>query len=327
VHKILIAQQNHCKTKHILLQYQPFFTRGVIRFLLEKPMKAEHRHELKTNELAEWLANFPQWAKRNLTTIIYVSVLIAVVAGLYIWRVYNKNVISVRKQMRFNTLLARLSQSKGEILRFRAQGIDVSDILIDPANSLRAFAEKTKDNTIAALAFIKHAEAVRTELHYRQGTVTKSDLTVQMNKAKDSYNRALARLTPSSQPGTINPSLTAAAKFGLGLCEEELRNFKQARQMYQDFVADPDFEYTIAAMQAKLRLDTMAEYQKKVVFKSPPKPRPVRPVQPPIQVKPLDVNLAPAMPKIEMKPVDINLPKRIRKATDTNLSDTNLTSQ
>jgi hypothetical protein len=290
-------------------------------------MKAQHRHELKTNELAEWLANFPQWAKKNLTTIIYVSVLIAIVAGLYIWRVYSKNVISVRKQMRFNSLLTRLSQSKNEILAARAQGFDVSDILINAGDNLKAFAEKTKDNTIAALAFIKHAEAVRTELHYRQETVTKNDLTVQINKAKDSYSKALERLTTPGPLGTINPSLTASGKFGLGLCEEELAKFKQARQIYEGLVADPTLECTLAATQAKLRLDTMAEYQKKVVFKAPPKPRPVRPVQPQIQVKPSDVNLAPVMPKIEIKPVDINPPKGIRKATDRNLSDANLTSQ
>ena len=288
-------------------------------------MKAQHRHELKTNELAEWLANFPQWARKNLTTIIYVSVLIAVVAGLYIWRVYSKNVISVRKQMQFNTLLAQLSRSKGEILRYRAQGIDVSDMLIEPARSLRTFAEKAKDNTVAALAFIKHAEAVRTELHYRQQNVTRTDLTARMNMAKDSYNKALGRLTAPGPLGTINPSLTAAGKFGLGLCEEELGNFKQARQIYEDIVADPNLECTLAATQARLRLDTMAEYQKEVVFRPPPRPRPASSTQPPVQV--FDVDLAPAVPKIEIKPVDINLPRRIRKATDTNLSDTNLTSQ
>jgi hypothetical protein len=290
-------------------------------------MKAQHRHELKTNELAEWLANFPQWAKKNLTTIIYVSVLIAVVAGLYIWWAYSKNVISVRKQMRFNTLLARLSQSKGEILRYRAQGIDVSDILIEPARSLRTFAEKTKDNTVAALAFIKHAEAMRTELHYRQQNVTKTDLTAQMNIAKGSYNKALERLTAPGPLGTINPSLTAAAKFGLGLCEEELASFKQARQIYEDIVADPTLECTLAATQAKLRLDTMAEYQKTVVFRPPPRPRPARSAQPPVQVKPFDVDLAPETPRIEIGPVDINLAKKGSKVTDTNLSDTNLTSQ
>ena len=53
-------------------------------------MKSEHRHELKTNELAEWLVNFPQWTKKNAKTIIYVCVLTIVVASLYFYKRYQK---------------------------------------------------------------------------------------------------------------------------------------------------------------------------------------------------------------------------------------------
>ena len=273
-------------------------------------MKSEHRHELKTNELAEWLMNFPQWAKENLRTIIYVSVVIAVVAGLYIWRIYNRNVVSVQKRLQFTALLTQLSQSKMEILRGRAQGVDISYILLRPANRLRTFAQNTKDDAVAALALIKRAEALRTELHYRQGTVHAQDLTTQINLAKNSYNEAISRLKRLGPRSATNPSLMAMAKFGLGLCEEEPGKFEQAKQIYQDLVANPDFECTVAAAQAKLRLDTMADYQEKIVFKSPPRPRPVKSTLPEIQLKPIDVNLMPQMPKIELKPVDINLPSQ-----------------
>jgi hypothetical protein len=288
-------------------------------------MKAKHRHELKTNELAQWLANFPQWAKNNLTTIIYVSVVIAVVAGLYIWRIYSRNIVSVRKQLRFTALLNRLAQSKSEILRARAQGFDISHILFEPANSLRTFAQNEKDDVFAAMAFIKHAEALRTELHYRQGIVPKRDFAAQLNQAKTSYNEAISRLTRPTPQGTINPSLTAMATLGLGLCEEELGNFDQARQIYHTLVANPYFDCTVATAQAKLRLDTMVDYRKTVAFKSPP--RPTKSTLPEIQLKPADVNLVPQMPKIEIKPVAINLPETKPKATDTNLSDANRLSQ
>ena len=33
-------------------------------------MKSEHRHELKTNELAEWISNFPSWTKENAKVLI-----------------------------------------------------------------------------------------------------------------------------------------------------------------------------------------------------------------------------------------------------------------
>ncbi|GAI87402.1 unnamed protein product, partial [marine sediment metagenome] len=64
------------------------------------------------------------------------------------------------------------------------------------------------------------------------------------------------------------------AKFGLGLCEEELGNFVEARQIYSDIAANSDFEATTAAAAAKRRLNTMAGYQQKVVFKKSSEPTP-----------------------------------------------------
>ena len=53
-------------------------------------MKSDHRHDLKTNELAEWLINFPQWTKDNLITIICVLGLIVAAAGVCFWKFYGK---------------------------------------------------------------------------------------------------------------------------------------------------------------------------------------------------------------------------------------------
>jgi len=50
-------------------------------------MKAEHRHELKTNELAEWIANLPQWARDNGRMVIYLSVVAVLVIGSGVSRV------------------------------------------------------------------------------------------------------------------------------------------------------------------------------------------------------------------------------------------------
>jgi len=276
-------------------------------------MRPEHRHELKTNELAQWLVDFPQWARKNLATIIYVVVLIAVVAG-YIWIRYGRNVVSVKKELKLTALLSRLSRSKTDILRARAQGVDISYILLQPANMLEAFAQNTKEDAMAALALIKRAEALRAELHYRQGPISKQDFTSQMNLAKESYNKALARLAHASASGISNPSLTAMAKFGLGLCEEEVGKFDKAKQIYRDIIANPDFKPTIAAAQAKLRLDTISDYRKKIAFKAPPKPTPANSIKPQIALQPLDINL----PQIKPKIAGVNLPPRKLKTTDSN---------
>jgi hypothetical protein len=156
---------------------------------------------------------------------------------------------------------------------------------------------------MAALALIKRAEALRAELHY--GTVEEKYLTSQTNLAKTSYTQALEKCS-------TDPSLAAAAKFGLGLCAEELGNFEQARQIYSDITANADFEGTVAVAQANRRLETMADYERKVVFK--PAPKPVAPSQPVIQIKPADANL----------PANLNLVPQILddilQAPDVNLA-------
>lgn len=257
-------------------------------------MKSDHRHELKKNELAEWLSHLPQWTKENLITIVLVAVLIVAVAAFYIWKVYGKNVAQVREQTEFTNLLNQLSGSRMQILQAQAQGSNLSFLLLQPAKSLQTFAQSTNDKQMAALALIKRAEALRAELHY--GNVEEQYFISQTNLAKASYTEALARCP-------TNLSLAAAAKFGLGLCEEELGNFEQARQIYQDIAANPDFEGTVAVVKVKRRLETMADYEQKIVFKPAPKPEPA------IQIKPADANL----------PVDTNLPIDANRPAEANL--------
>jgi tetratricopeptide (TPR) repeat protein len=264
-------------------------------------MKAEHRHELKTNELAEWIVNFPQWAKENATTIIYVSVLIVVVAGVYFWKVYEKRVVSDREQLEFTNLVSQVSQGKTQILQAQAQGIDTSYILIQAADNLQnTAAQNAKDEQMAAMALIKEAETLRMELHYRLGSISSGDLTAQINRAKDSYTKAIEK-------SSTNPSLMAAAKLGLGLCEEELGNFEQARQIYSEIAANADFESTVAAAQAKQRLLTMADYQQTVVFKPSPKRAPAEVIQPEIK---LEVPEGSQTQKSVSEVPEINLPSQ-----------------
>lgn len=227
-------------------------------------MKSEHRHQLKTNELAEWMANLPKWANENATTIIYFSVIAVLVAGAYLWKTYEKKVVSVRKKVTLTNAASQLSHNKTQILRAQTQGVDIAYALIQIADNLQKIAQNEKDDDMSALALIKQAEALRTELHYRSGNISKENLTNQINQAKESYTKAIEKAPD-------NPSLTAMAKFGLGLCAEELGNFEQAREIYNEIVTNPDFQYTVIVPQAKLRLDTMSDYKQEVVFKPAPK--------------------------------------------------------
>ena len=254
-------------------------------------MKSDHRHELKTNELADWLSHLPEWTKENLITIVIVVVAVLAAGAIYGWRLYNKNVVQVKEQTDFTTLINQVSSGKMQILQGQqSQGRDWSFVLLQPANNLQSYAQNTKHKQMAALALIKRAEALRAELHY--GNVEEEYLINQTNLAKASYSEALEKCP-------TNPSLAATAKFGLGLCEEELGNFDQARQIFQDIAGNPDFENTLAAVRAKRRLKTMADYQQKIVFKPAPKP-----TTPTVQTTPTSTG---PLPNI-IPPFNINRP-------------------
>jgi len=275
-------------------------------------MKSEHRHELKTNDLAEWIANFPQWAKENLRMIIYISIVVVLVLGSYIVHWYRKNVESVRKQLALTGLIAQLSQGKMQILQAQARGVDISYTLIQFADNLQAAAQDAKDEQMAAVALIKRAEALRMELHYRFGAVSKQDAKAAIERAKASYTEAIEK-------SSTNPSLMATAKLGLGLCEEELGNFEKAQQTYSDITTNTSFEGTVAVAQAKLRLETMGDYQRKVAFKPSSKPAPteIEALRPQIQLKPTDIDISPQMQN-GGPGVDFPLPSSANGVSDIN---------
>jgi tetratricopeptide (TPR) repeat protein len=263
-------------------------------------MKSDHRHELKTNELAEWLSNLPEWTKDNLTTIILAAVLLVAAVGVYVWRVYNRNVVQNRQHVEFTGLLNQLMGSEMQIVQAQSQGKDQSFMLLQPANSLETFAQRTKNKRMAGLALIKRAEALRAELHY--GTVQKEYLISQTNLAKASYEKAMARCPD-------DPSLVAAAQFGQGLCEEELGQFEPARKIYQEVASNSDFAVTVAAVQAKRRLATMADYEAQIVFK--PKPTP-----PAAAAEPNKATPAASAPVIKINPAQTNRPTEANVPVD-----------
>jgi len=228
-------------------------------------MKAEHRHELKTNELAEWLANFPKWFKENLKTIIYVAVvaILVIAAAGYKW--YTKNVQLVRQRRNLTKLISDIPRIKAQVIQSQSQGTDYSYLLIRTAEELKTLAGNVKGDEMAAVALTERAEILRSELHYRSTAASSEEVKRQINQAKKAYNDAI-------KEARYVPALKAKATFGLGLCEEELGNFDGARKIYEDITENSEFEGTAAVQLANVRLQSMQNYRQKVVFEARPIP-------------------------------------------------------
>jgi len=256
-------------------------------------MKPDHRHELKTNELAEWMMNLPQWARENMTFLIGTVAVCVVAVVLYFGLFYRKNLVLARDRDTLTSLVTQLPFQKIQVIQAQTQGKEQSYMLVAAANNLRDFAQSTKDDRMAAVALIERAEALRAELHYRAGTVTRDEIAQQIGQAKESYEEALRRASSSA-------SLTAQTRYGLGLCEEELGNFDNAERIYREVAHDPNFEGTATKAAAAHRLKTMSDYKKTIVFRPAPEiPAFVRE----LLAKPADANV----PSIAPKPSEPNV--------------------
>jgi len=228
-------------------------------------MKSEHRHELKTNELAEWLTNLPAWAKANLRMIIYFLVILVLALGAWFWKTYQEQVVEVNQKLQLTALMNEITQNSFGVAQQQLEGADISYILLQSADRLQDYARNASEPDMAALAYIKYAQAVRAELLYRMGTADDQTVNVQIAKAKSAYEDAIKN-------SSDNPTHRAMATFGLGLCEEETGNFSKAREIYQQVAQDPQFAATPAANAARFRLKIMDSYKEMVTFKEPPPP-------------------------------------------------------
>ena len=277
-------------------------------------MKSDHRHELKTNELADWIAHFPDWASKNRTNLIAIGAIVLLVLVVYFVRFYRGNVVSVRSQTRLTSLVAEVPQQISRVANAAAQDRDESYVLLQSQKDLQDFADKSSDSDMAALALIQRGAALRAELHYRLSEINRDDLVKQIGQAQASYQQALDR-KPSS------PSLAATAQYGLGLCEEEVGNFEKAGAIYREVAQKPEYAGTTAQASAAYRLKIMDDYKTDLVFKpAPPKPvevpAQVGPVLPGaagaptvIQVPPTAGPVAPSAPKTEAVPAPTPAPQ------------------
>ena len=229
-------------------------------------MKAEHRHELGTNELADWIGNLPDYLKKNIRPIIGIALILF---GLAFWMFQKtqKTNSETKNQTELSARIMGLDQAKLSILYAKSQGGDNSPVLFQIAQLLEQEIEKAKGNeNLTAITLIKNAQALRADLHYQPRIVENQDIDFQVKQAQNLYQRA-------ADAAADNQTLKAMAEFGLGLCAEELGDFAVAKQIYTDLTQNEDYAPTVSAHQAQIRLEIMADYKTNVKFaKAPPKP-------------------------------------------------------
>ena len=223
-------------------------------------MKSERRHELTTNELADWIVHFPKFVRENRNAIIIV-IIIAVALGAYSYYYYYVRGAGQAggNQEQLAALFDLPSRNKNRAVQGHIQGPGVSDEFFMTANQLEAAAAEYDSPVLSAMLLIKRADTIRAELHYRAEEVTADIFRYQINQAKGIYQKALDKAGD-------NMTIAAMSKFGLGLCAEELGDFDGALKLYQEIFTDSYYEASPYSAMAQLRAKTMNDYKGRVVF-------------------------------------------------------------
>ncbi len=268
-------------------------------------MDAEHRHELKTNELADWIGHFPDFCRKNAKTIIGVGLIIAAVA-VYFYSRGVRTKAQFEQEAQAVSLIERLNYSKLMTIRSQAEKTPVGDSIQLIADSLKMAAAEAKSPHVAALLLIKQGDGLRADLHYRAEEVDPDVVENTITQARTAYEKALVQAQG-------NNTLAAMANFGLGMCAEEIGDYTKAEIIYNSIIADTSFEGTVLPRQAQDRLDNLQDNKMQFVFAAAalpkpedikiesPTPRPVLPDAPKpdpgktgtVEIKPIGDNTVP----------------------------------
>jgi len=222
-------------------------------------MDSEHRHELKTNELAQWLSHFPGFLKENSLRIIGILLIAAAVFSYFFYNAKKISTVNLAEAQ--NTLLMQqVSRNKSEAVNLDSEAAPLENAFALSADKLQIAADAGEEPGHAvALMLIKKGESLRAELHYSTSQLDDQIITGQIERATQAYEEAL-------QKAKGNASLTAMATFGLGLCAEEVGDFEKAAQIYTDIAQNTEFEGTLFPAQAQFRLDILEDNKETFVF-------------------------------------------------------------
>ena len=204
-------------------------------------MKAQERHRLKTNELAQQLAALPVWIKGNGRTLVLFGGLavLAVVVVLVWWRVAAA--AQEQNSAEFSRLLGRTNVLQHEAVNAARMVVEPTEQeqesmtpvrTYDPselAGAMGRLADQSSGH-MEALALLEEAELVRSRLYFSHEPLTQETRQEALARADSLYERV-------AQMEQVSPALMGRALMGRALVAEDRGAWDDARQIYETLAA------------------------------------------------------------------------------------------
>ena len=236
-------------------------------------MKAEERHKLKSNELAESLEQVPAYLRAHGSKLLAgtVVVLVVVIGGLWWWN--SQAAAQEQRAADLHELLidgdrlqvmaafqARQSMSGGpEAAWAGSVGYSSAEMVA----RLEELAGEAVGTNLGGTAMLQQAEVLRSELMYATREINASEKEAICQRAEKLYSQVVAGYGDSV-------ILSGAAQMGRGLIAEERAQWDKAREIYGKLAAESGTAMggTIYPDQARERLILLESLVAPVVFKA-----------------------------------------------------------
>lgn len=279
-------------------------------------MRAEERHRLKTNELAQKLAELPEYLRKHsklITIGVAVLVLVGVVGGF--WWSSRKKAYSRRNEElqgllpqinQIQIMAANAAQDPGtDTKSAEASAYNTSGLL----GALQNLSLEAQGTSVGMAALMQQADLKRSQLYYTNRLLSEEEREKICRDAENLYRKIL------NQYGT-RPMAAGMAKLGLALVAEDRGDWEKAKKTYEEILAEKDGKLTGTAFPflAKRRLrminedrnnDGIADITVSIDFpyiEPAPEPEPQKP-----EITAADEEKVDPLKRIE--PIKIELPK------------------
>ena len=232
-------------------------------------MKAQDRHRLKTNELAETLTELPQYLKEHGPKMITGIVLVlAVITAIFWWRsssVQADNQRSVLLQSLLghgNTIqraAALTAQSGADPAAGTLEGYQSQATILN--TSLAELARQGQGSGVGRSALLQQARVLRSQLFFSISPVSADEKGQILGQVEGLYQQVLRE-----HPDDL--AATGTAQMGLALVAEDRGEWDKAKGIYEGLVAEAEGKWAGAIFpeQARQRLKILDDIQTTITF-------------------------------------------------------------
>ncbi|HUB23813.1 MAG TPA: hypothetical protein VL992_00190 [Tepidisphaeraceae bacterium] len=222
-------------------------------------MKAERRHELRTNSLAMALANIPDTVRTNIITVI----LTVLIAGLTVFVVRYRLSLSQERSVRAVDDLAVAREEIDEIKTMAGADASVGEEKFRDTTALldSVMASLGSDPKVAARVL-----AARGDLNWNMAGLAGATTQPSSGESADDYLKAAATAWQQVVEKYSDQELPVCdARLGLAAVAEDHGDFDQARKHYQAIIDDSHAPQVIQ-IQARIMLQDLDKVAQPVVL-------------------------------------------------------------